>query len=66
MNFMDMICSFQEEEVTQEHINEARIKGERKGRLWTLNQLIGNQKKELRKREYLTYTRINKNLPPSS
>jgi hypothetical protein len=29
MNFMDMICVFQEEQVTQEHINEARRRGER-------------------------------------
>jgi hypothetical protein len=33
MNFMDMICNFQEEEVTQEQINEARRQGEREGRL---------------------------------
>jgi hypothetical protein len=34
MNFMDMICNFQEEEVTQEQIDEARRQGEREGRLW--------------------------------
>jgi hypothetical protein len=27
MNFMDMICNFQEEEVTQEQIDEARRRG---------------------------------------
>jgi hypothetical protein len=66
MNFMDMICNFQEEEVTQEQIDEARRQGEREGRLWALNQLTDNQRKELRKREYLTYTRRNKaSAPPS-
>jgi hypothetical protein len=66
MNFMDMICIFQEEQVTQEQINEAKRRGEREGRLWALNQLIDDQKKELRRREYFTYTRINKaSAPPS-
>jgi hypothetical protein len=31
MNFMDMICNFQEEEVTQEQINEARRQGKERG-----------------------------------
>jgi hypothetical protein len=66
MNFMHMICIFQEEKITQEQINEARREGGREGRLWTLNRLTNDQKKELRKREYLTYTRKNKaSAPPS-
>jgi hypothetical protein len=66
MNFIDMICVFQEEQVTQEHINEARRRGEREGRLMALNQLTDDQEKELRRREYLTYTRRNKaSAPPS-
>jgi hypothetical protein len=37
-----------------------------KGRLWALNQLTVDQKKEFRRREYLTYTRRNKaSAPPS-
>jgi hypothetical protein len=63
---MDMINNFQEEEVTQEQIDEARRKGEREGRLWVLNLLIDDQRKELRKREFLTYTRRNKSLIPPS
>jgi hypothetical protein len=66
MNFINMICVFQEEQVTQEHINESRRRGEREGRLQALNQLTNDQKKELRRREYLTYTRINKALSPPS
>jgi hypothetical protein len=50
MNFMDIICTFQEEHITHEHIDEARRWGERKGRLQALNNLIDNQK-ELRRRE---------------
>jgi hypothetical protein len=66
MNFMDKICNFQEEDVTQEQINEARRKGAREGRLRVLKQLIDDQRKELRKREFLTYTRRNKaSVPPS-
>jgi hypothetical protein len=66
MNFMDMVCNLQEEEVTQEQIEEARRHGEREGRLRALNQLKDDQRKELRKREYLTYIRINKaSAPPS-
>jgi hypothetical protein len=66
MNFMDMICNFQEEEVTQEQIDEAIRHGEREGRLWALNQLTDDQRKEIRKREYFTYTRINKASSPPS
>jgi hypothetical protein len=66
MNFIDMICVFQEEQVTQEQIHEARRRREREGRLRALNQLIDDQKKELRRREYLTYIRRNKALAPSS
>ena len=64
---MDMICNFQEEEVIQEQIDEAKRQGEREGRLWALNQLTDDHKKELKKREYLTYTRRNKHAlaPPS-
>jgi hypothetical protein len=66
MNFMDMICIFLEEQVTQEQINEARRQGEREGRLQALNQLTVDQKKELRRREYLIYTIRNKaSAPPS-
>ena len=61
-----MICNFNNEYITQEHINEARRIGEREGRLRALNKLTDDQKKELRRREYLNYTRINKNaFPPS-
>jgi hypothetical protein len=66
MNFMDMICNFQEEGITQEQIDEAKRQGEREGRLWALNQLTDNQRKELRKREYLTYNRRNKASSPPS
>jgi hypothetical protein len=59
LNFMDMIFIFQEEQVTQEQINEARRWEETKERLRALNQLKDDQK-ELRRREYLTYTRRNK------
>jgi hypothetical protein len=55
INFM--ICNLNDEQVTQEQINEARRIGERKGRIWTLNKLIDDQKKELRRREILTYRR---------
>jgi hypothetical protein len=66
MKFMDMICNFQEEEVTHEQIEESRRHGEREGRLRALNQLTDDQRKELRKRAYLTYIRINKaSVPPS-
>jgi hypothetical protein len=64
MNFMDMIYSFQEEEFTQEHINEAKRQGEREGRLRALNKLADDQKKELRKMEYLTYSKINRDSSP--
>jgi hypothetical protein len=47
---MDMICNFQDEDVTHEEINESRRKGTREGRLWLLNLLIDDQRKELRKR----------------
>jgi hypothetical protein len=50
MNFMDMICNFQEEEVTHEHIDEAKRQGEREGRLWALSQLKYDYRKEMRKR----------------
>jgi hypothetical protein len=63
MNFMDMICNLQEE-VIQEQIDEARRQGEREGRLQVLNQLTNNQRKELGKREYLTYTRRNEYSTP--
>jgi len=33
MTFMDMIYVFQEEQVTQEHMNESKRRGEREGRL---------------------------------
>jgi hypothetical protein len=66
MNFIDMICVFQEEKVTQEHINEDKRRGEREGRLRALNQLTNYQKKELRRREYLTYNRRNKDSNPPS
>jgi len=46
MKFMDMICNFQEEEVTQEQIDEAKRKGEREGRLRVLNQLTDDQRKQ--------------------
>jgi hypothetical protein len=49
--------NFNAEQVTQEQINEARIIGEREGRLQTLNKLTDDQKKELRRRELLTYTK---------
>jgi hypothetical protein len=52
MNFMDMIHVLQEEQVTEEHINEARRRGEREGRLRSLNRLRDDQNKELRRREY--------------
>jgi hypothetical protein len=64
INFM--ICNFNDEQVTQEQINEARRIGEREGRLWALNKLTDDQKKELRRREILTYTRRkNASAPPS-
>jgi hypothetical protein len=66
MKFMDMICNFQEEEVTQEYIDEDKRKGARERRLWVLNLLTDDQRKELRKREFLTYTRRNKASVPSS
>ena len=65
MNFIDMICTFQEEQVTQEKINESRRRGEREGRIRALNQLT-NDEKELRRREYLTYTIRNKSSAPPS
>jgi hypothetical protein len=63
INFM--ICNFNDEQVTQEQINEARRIGEREGRLWALNKLTDDQKKELRRREILTYRRKNASAPPS-
>jgi hypothetical protein len=56
-----MICNFDHEQVTQEQINEARRIGEREGRLQALNKfLTDDQKKELSRREIMTYTRRNK------
>jgi len=57
---MDIILVFQEDQVTQEQINESRRKGEREEILQALNQSTYDQKKELRRMEYLTYTRRNK------
>jgi hypothetical protein len=37
MNFIDMICVFQEEQVTQEQINEAIRRGETEWRFQALN-----------------------------
>jgi hypothetical protein len=54
-----MICNFEKEQVTQEQINEARRQGEREGIIWALNHLTDDQKKELRRRQYLNYTRRN-------
>jgi hypothetical protein len=57
---------FQEDQVTQEQINESIRKGEREEILQALNQSTYDQKKELRRMEYLTYTRRNKaSAPPS-
>jgi hypothetical protein len=50
MNFMDMICVSQEEQVTKEKINESRRQEERQGRLQALNKLTYDQKKELKRR----------------
>jgi hypothetical protein len=61
-----MICNFDDEQVTQEKINEARRIEERKGRLQALNKLTDDQKKELRRRKILNYTRRkNASTPPS-
>jgi hypothetical protein len=60
-----MICNLNNEHVTQEQINEAKIIGERVGRLWAVSKLIDDQKKELRRREILTYKRKNVSSPPS-
>jgi hypothetical protein len=45
-----MICNLNDEQVTQEHINEARRIGERERRLRALSKLTDDQKKELRRR----------------
>jgi hypothetical protein len=52
-----MICNINDEQVTQEKINESKRIGEREGRICALNKLTGDQKKELRRREILTYKR---------
>jgi hypothetical protein len=61
-----VICNFEDEQVTQEQINEARRREEREGRLWALNKLTDDMKKELKRREILTYTRRNKASSPPS
>jgi len=55
-----MIFNFDDEQVTQEQINEARRIGEREGRRRALNKLTDDQKKELSRREIMTFTRRNK------
>jgi hypothetical protein len=62
MNFM--ICNLNDQQVTQEHINEARRIGEREGRLQALSKLTYDQKKELKRREILNYIRKNALVPP--
>jgi hypothetical protein len=64
MNLMDMIYNFQEEYITKEHIDEVRKRGAREGQIRVLNQLIEDQRKELRKKEILTYDRRNKTSNP--
>jgi hypothetical protein len=60
-----MICNFEKEQVTQEQINEARRQGEREGIIRALNRLTDDRKKELRRRQYLNYTRRNEvSAPP--
>jgi hypothetical protein len=49
----------------QINISEARRRGEEE-RLWALNKLKNDQKKELMRMEYLTYTRRNKASSPPS
>jgi hypothetical protein len=58
-NINFMICNFDNEQVTKEHINEAKRIGEREGRFQDLNKLIDDQKKELRRRDIITYRREN-------
>jgi len=55
-----VICNFREEDITQKQIDEVEKRGAREGRLRVLNQLTEDQRKELRKKEVLTYARRNK------
>jgi hypothetical protein len=50
-----MIFNFNDEKVTQEQINEGRRIRERDGRIQALNKLTDDQKKELMRRDILTY-----------
>jgi hypothetical protein len=63
MNFV--IFNLNDEQVTQEEINESRKIGEIEGRLQSLSKLTDDQKKELRRREIITYRRKNIASPPS-
>jgi len=63
---MNTIFSFQDNGdydsigITHKQIDEAQRRGTREGRLWALNNLTKYWRKELKKKEILTYARRNK------